>query len=392
MPPRHERFRIPEPRPGVTKSSGPETDQHPTAEWRREVPPEPRPDFAQGSPQAPQPHSKPPRGNAPTGRAQPTPARHTMPGRRAAHRAMPAAATAIMASQRFKLLVVAAFTMVTVLVLVDAFRSPVEQNTADSQAAGNAGDHSLARGTGPIPGTEYAPTAIGQLPPGGDVTQQASGRYRIVGTASPRVGEGTQDHYTYVVEVEDTISGTSFGGVDAFAAMVDATLSNPKSWTANPEISFEHVDPATLPEGTEPDLRFQLSTLTTTHEVCGNSYQLETSCYMPIGNRIILNEARWIRGALPFNGDLGGYRQYMINHETGHGIGYASHQACSQDGGLAPIMMQQTLSLNNRQLHDLNPQEVYGTDDKTCLPNPWPYPLGRPDPQAEDVHGVRQES
>ena len=37
-------------------------------------------------------------------------------------------------------------------------------------------------------------------------------------------------------------------------------------------------------------------------------------------------------------------------------------------------MMQQTLSLNNSELHAVNPAEVYPDDDATCVFNPWPYP------------------
>ena len=37
-------------------------------------------------------------------------------------------------------------------------------------------------------------------------------------------------------------------------------------------------------------------------------------------------------------------------------------------------MMQQTLSLNNQELYDLNPEEVYPQNSDTCRANPWPYP------------------
>ena len=79
-------------------------------------------------------------------------------------------------------------------------------------------------------------------------------------------------------------------------------------------------------------------------------------------------------GAAPYNGDVGSYRQYLINHEVGHSLGYAEHEPCNGDGKLAPIMMQQTLSLNNKELFKIAPQEVYPENDDTCLANPWPYP------------------
>ena len=103
---------------------------------------------------------------------------------------------------------------------------------------------------------------------------------------------------------------------------------------------------------------------------------METSCHTRITGEstVLVNEARWVRGAIPFEGDLGNYRQYLLNHEFGHAIGYADHQACGGDNKLAPVMMQQTLSLNNTQLHEMSPEEVYPDDNATCNPNPWPYP------------------
>ncbi len=42
----------------------------------------------------------------------------------------------------------------------------------------------------------------------------------------------------HVTEVENGIDTSSFGGDEGFARMVTETLSNPKSWTHNPQIAF----------------------------------------------------------------------------------------------------------------------------------------------------------
>ncbi|HIW96204.1 MAG TPA: DUF3152 domain-containing protein [Candidatus Corynebacterium gallistercoris] len=248
-----------------------------------------------------------------------------------------------------------------------------QENSAQEDAASGPAD----RGDGPAPDGSFDHLGVGELPPGGPFATEGDGTYRTVGAPGEKMGTGDEE-YTYVVEVENSIDAGHYGGDDAFAAVVDATLGNPKSWIGDPRFSFRHIA-ADSPE--EPDFRIQLTSTGTTHEVCGNSYNLETSCYMPIGNRVLLNESRWVRGATPFDGDIGAYRQYMINHEVGHGIGYAAHQPCEKDGALAPIMMQQTLSMNNQELYKINPEDSYADNDSTCRPNPWVYPYGHGDDQ-----------
>ncbi|MGV0791587.1 DUF3152 domain-containing protein [Mycolicibacterium sp. XJ1819] len=224
--------------------------------------------------------------------------------------------------------------------------------------------------------TEFdASLPTGILPDGGPFTQAGAKTWRIVPGTAPKVGEGTAKEFTYTVEVEDGIDTTTFGGDDGFARMVSETLANPKGWTHNPQFAFTRIDGSA---GREPDFRISLSTPMTVREGCGYDIQLEASCYNPAyvdgQPRVFLNEARWVRGAVPFQGDVGSYRQYLINHEVGHAIGYQRHEPCGADDHLAPVMMQQTFSTNNNDAARFDPQSVK-PDDKTCKPNPWPYPI-----------------
>src|SRR5690606_42122063 len=68
---------------------------------------------------------------------------------------------------------------------------------------------------------------------------------------------------------------------------------------------------------------------------------------------------RGAQGAEPYGDKIHASRQMLINHEIGHRLGYG-HVTCDKDGELAPVMQQQTKSVD----HD-------GID---CRPNPWPYP------------------
>ena len=45
-----------------------------------------------------------------------------------------------------------------------------------------------------------------------------------------------------------------------------------------------------------------------------------------------------------------------------------------KDGGLAPIMMQQTFSTSDDDNSKFDPEYVR-PDGKTCRFNPWPYPI-----------------
>lgn len=270
--------------------------------------------------------------------------------------------------------------VITVWILVDVIRQP--ENPAQDQSVNTTssastvaldplGRTNTSLGAGPIPATEHPlPAEVGELPKGGPFTESGRGSYRVVGTPGAKVGQGKDKAITYVVEIEEGVDTVGYGGDAAVAAMVDATLANPKGWIADPAFSFQHVRPED-----NPSMRIQLTSINTTHKECGHDLKMETSCFTSNGNRVVLNEARWVRGSGSAQGDVGAYRQYLINHEVGHGLGYAAHAACPASGELAPIMMQQTLSLNNSELHKIDPAEIYTDDQKACKFNPWPFPL-----------------
>lgn len=218
------------------------------------------------------------------------------------------------------------------------------------------------------------PTA--ELPAGGEYAQKGAGTWQVVPGTSKQVGSG-EPVLTYTVEVEDGVDSSSYAGNKAFAQTVEAILSDPRGWTGSGEVSFKRVDG----DAADPDFRVSLTTPETTHKagVCGHAIEYESSCYNSNLHRVVINLARWVRGAMAFQGDLGLYRQYVINHEVGHALGN-THVGCPKDGALAPLMMQQTFGVANDYVAKLNgaggPVPANG---KVCRPNAWPNPAARPD-------------
>ncbi|WP_068280961.1 DUF3152 domain-containing protein [Aldersonia kunmingensis] len=210
----------------------------------------------------------------------------------------------------------------------------------------------------------------GVLPAGGPITEKAAGTWHVVPGVSEQVGKGTERVFTYTVEVEDGLDTAGFGGDEAYARMVDQTLTNPKSWTRDERFAFRRIDAG------EPNFRISLASQASTRDACGFDIQIDSSCYNQGLGRVVLDEARWVRGATSFQGDIGSYRQYQINHEVGHAIGYQEHQPCETDGGLAPIMMQQTFGTGNNEIATLDPDGTVPADGKVCRFNPWPFPRG----------------
>ncbi len=278
----------------------------------------------------------------------------------------------------YALPVLAVVTIVVLYQTVTGTTAPVgeESEVAGPPTIGSAGTTIV--GAPPRGMTEFdADLPTGLLPDGGRFTETGEKTWRIVPGTTEKVGEGTAKTFTYTVEIENGIDTTAFGGDDGFARMVTETLDNPKSWTHNPQVAFRRVD--TVPAGEKPDFRVSLTTPMTVREGCGYEIPIETSCYNPVYGqdsepRVFINLARWVRGAVPFQGDIGSYRQYLVNHEVGHAIGYTTHEPCDKNGGLAPIMMQQTFSTSDNDAARFDPGSVK-PDGKTCRFNPWPYPI-----------------
>ena len=226
---------------------------------------------------------------------------------------------------------------------------------------------STAGSTGPVPSGTYKGLSAAALPPGETFVPKGKGTWHVVPGRSAPMGSGPT-RYTFTVEVEDGIQNAQADR--DFASLVDSTLADPRSWIGSGDFTLQRIDSGT------PSFRISLTSQLTArgNELCGWQIHYEASCYARSVQRVAINDARWARGAVSFNGDRGSYRAYAINHEVGHALGY-SHQPCATNGGLAPVMMQQSWSTSNNDLATLNPQLI-PRNGKVCKFNPYPYPLG----------------
>lgn len=268
--------------------------------------------------------------------------------------------------------------VLTVVILVDTAGSGRPASTRPPTAAGPASSAApgpdVSNPGGPTVQADGAPTnprrmvRSAVLPTGGPFPKRGSATFRVVPGVSDTVGRGRLS--TYTVEVENGIRLTD--GEDAFARAVQATLSHPKSWTGSGRTALRRVDAGT------PNLRVTLASQATARSLCGFDIPFDTSCFLRDSpGHVVLNAARWERGAHAFQGDIGRYRRYLVNHETGHFFNNP-HQPCAADGGLAPLMMQQTLTTSNDELAELvegvQNDITVPRDGKICRPNEWAFP------------------
>ncbi|MGQ0774715.1 MAG: DUF3152 domain-containing protein [Pseudonocardiales bacterium] len=261
----------------------------------------------------------------------------------------------------------------TVLALLDVVGSSARLMPSERAASGAVGDPLAPEGSeggryplipNPVGGPGFeAAKASAELPGGEEFTAAGDGTWQVV----PGVGApyGTGRLFTYTVEVEDGVE--LVGGPQGFAMTVDNTLNNPKSWIGSGRYRFQRID-----DSAGADLRISLTSQLTTREVCGYRIPFDASCWKGDEHRVVINLARWVRGAVAFQGNVVQYQQYVVNHEVGHGLGL-SHTPCDVSGQLAPVMMQQTWGVSNDYLAALGTDNV-ASDGQVCEPNAWPYP------------------
>lgn len=136
------------------------------------------------------------------------------------------------------------------------------------------------------------------------------------------------------------------GGAEDFADFVGRVLRDARGWAATGEAFFVHA-----PEG-PVDMMVKLATPKTTDRLCRPAdTRGKWSCHAR--GAIVINSLRWFEGSPTLDMPIADYRALVVNHETGHALGFG-HSGCGGRGTLAPVMMQQSKGLSG------------------CTHNPWP--------------------
>ncbi|MER7820489.1 DUF3152 domain-containing protein, partial [Streptomyces sp. NPDC096153] len=206
-----------------------------------------------------------------------------------------------------------------------------------------------------VPAAPAAPPTYAQL-----MTRQfpldpelkGSGKFEAVPGLDRAPGKGRKVRYR--VDIEQGL------GLDGklFADAVQKTLNDERSWAHGGAMTFERVSSG------EPEFVITLASPGTTATWCGKS-GLDTtvdnvSCDSASTERVMINAYRWAQGSETYGAKaMLSYRQMLINHEVGHRLGH-DHVNCRTPGALAPVMQQQTKSLD--------------IDGIKCRPNPWAHP------------------
>lgn len=139
--------------------------------------------------------------------------------------------------------------------------------------------------------------------------------------------------------------------LDDLAAEAAGVYDDPRGWNLGGNIRFDRVDHG-------GDFTLWLASdaqMATFGGACDHLWSCRN------GRNVVINEDRWLGSSgswLAAGAPLPTYRQMVLNHETGHWLGFG-HAGCSGPGARAPVMQQQSMTLAG------------------CVPNPWPLPSER---------------
>lgn len=244
----------------------------------------------------------------------------------------------------------AALAVTTALALLVWSFWPSQDSISPERRAADLAAAALRQQADPTPAAEELPTAPAATPAGGVKTAPQSGTGTLVSVALPTIA-APQVNPSRTVRVGLQVERGVGVDVAQAAALVSSTLGDKRGWQTRDEVRFRAVSPAAVAAG-DVDITIVLASPDLTDKLCAPlKTRGEVSCFNL--RKVVLNVRRWTEGVPGYGTNLTAYRQYMVNHETGHGL-YHGHVECPKQGALAPIMLQQSKGLDG------------------CRQNPWP--------------------
>jgi hypothetical protein len=164
--------------------------------------------------------------------------------------------------------------------------------------------------------------------------------YTTASTKLPAVGTTGSLTYRYCVAAK----GVDSSYLEGFAGEVARVYADARGWSLGGKIRFSRVTSG---------CNFTVW-LAAASQVPGFSPTVCSSYYScRAGANVIINFDRYMGAVAHWTLSLTDYRSMVINHETGHWLGYG-HLYCGGPGQAAPVMQQQSISLQG------------------CVANPWP--------------------
>lgn len=168
------------------------------------------------------------------------------------------------------------------------------------------------------------------------VTARRAGFLPVTSESKKRTAKHVRD-VRRTVKYTVVTRGAITTNVQTFRRQVDETLNDPRGWRAA-GIKFTQVKSG----GSMTVVLAQASKVPTFSSGCSPNW----SCR--VGRNVIINQERWKHASGAWNAakgsDLRGYRHMVVNHETGHWLGW-HHKSCGGKGKLASVMMQQSKGL-----------------------------------------------
>lgn len=156
-------------------------------------------------------------------------------------------------------------------------------------------------------------------------------------TASTGTARGHELYGKKVIFYRTGVWGEVEASFEEFKKNVQETLEDERGW-ARMGLEFIEVEE-------NPDVLVILSDEAHLNATGGCSGDLSCTTW---NNEVIINDLRWREGTEPSRAagmSTRDYQHMVINHEMGHWLGHYAHETKCENGGPAPVMLQQSTGL-----------------------------------------------